>query len=81
MKLTKETLKKIIEEEVQLVREMNHDGSSSGSPVVDIITRMLHDAGLNLDHQVARDLAENIRYNLANAGLLKDIYPGNGLRR
>ena len=81
MKITKRQLRRIIREEAQLLREMNQDGSSSGNPVVDVLTRGLLNAGIRLDHEAARMIAEELRLKLANAGLLKDTAPGHGLRR
>ena len=72
MKISKRQLKRIIREEAQLLREMNEDGSSSGNPVVDILTRGLLDAGIYLDHEAARMIAEELRLKLANTGLLRE---------
>ena len=81
MKITKRQLRRIIREEAQLLREMNQDGSSSGNPVVDALTRGLLNAGIRLDHEAARMIGEELHLKLANAGLLKDTAPGHGLRR
>lgn len=76
MKLTKESLKRIIKEELgSVMNEVSH----SGDPVVDALTQgLVEKAGL--DPETARDVAEQLTLTLKNAGFIKDTSPGHGLR-